>query len=369
MHNRLKSIARAFHRALPVLVLAAITTGCATNSKSTWKFANLDPRQTLGWKKDETEKPEPQVPTRLVATWTEAVLNTVGEQPKRGFGGRTAFFNRESDDPVRVEGQLVVYAFDETARKSHETQPTRKYIFPADEVVRHESGSALGPAYSFWLPWDEVGGPQKNISLIARFEPKAGPIVIGEQTRHFLPGTSLDAQAPQYARDHRADMLNGVRLASYSDPAAQGPVPDLAESLASQAETSGESLGKKPMTTSTIPLPPRLATALKEQQSRQATALDASGSAPLPLSQLSTMPASGTLDPSEPRGLSPRSTAPQSAAPSTQAPAEAATQSPARPTSARRAQPAGPGSLRDSLLSTLPAQARQSSQAARAPAR
>jgi hypothetical protein len=190
--------------------------GCATDSKNKWKFANLDPRRTLGWKKDDAEKPEPQVPTRLVATWAEAVLNTAGEKPKRGFGGRIVFFNRETDDPVRVDGQLVVYAFDETARKSHETQPTRKYIFPADEVVRHESDSALGPAYSFWLPWDEVGGPQKNISLIARFEPTGGPIVIGEQTRHFLPGTSLDAQAPQYARGARARVGSGraTRLAS-----------------------------------------------------------------------------------------------------------------------------------------------------------
>jgi hypothetical protein len=365
MLNRLGSIAGAFQRTLPLLLLVAITTGCAAGSKNKWKFANLDPRRTFGGKKDEAEKPEPQAPTRLVATWTEAVLNTAGEKPKRGFGGRVAFFNRESDDPVRVDGQLVVYAFDETARKSHETQPTRKYIFPAAEVVRHESNSALGPAYSFWLPWDEVGGPQKNISLIARFEPTGGPIVIGEQTRHFLPGTSLDAQAPQYARDHRADMLNGVRLASYSDPAAQGPVPDLAEPLASQAETSGGSLGKKPMTTSTIPLPPRLATALKEQHTHQAASLDASGSASLPLSQLSTMPASGILGPGEPVRAAPR----PSIVPATQAPAEAPKQSPARPTASRRAQPAAPGSLRDSLLSTLPAQARQSSQAAPAPAR
>ena len=95
---------------------------------------------------------------------------------------------REKDDPVRVEGQLVVYAFDETDRAPHETQPTRRYIFPKDEFARHESDSKLGASYSVWLPWDEAGGPSKKISLIARFEPEGGPIVLGEQTRHMLPG-------------------------------------------------------------------------------------------------------------------------------------------------------------------------------------
>ncbi len=361
LHNSAKAGANRW--VTPVLILLAATAlGCAGNSKNKWTFANLDPRSTLGWKKDEPAKPEPQVPTRLVATWTEAVLNTAGEKSKRGFGGRIAFFNRDSDDPVRVDGQLVVYAFDETARKSHETQPTRKYIFPADEVVRHESDSALGPAYSFWLPWDEVGGPQKNVSLIARFEPKGGPIVIGEQTRHFLPGGRLDAQPPQLARDHRADMLNGVRLASYADPAAEGAIPDLAEPFTSPGETSAASAGKKPMVTSTIPLPARLASALKEQPSHHAAGVNTNESASLPLSQLSTMRASGTLGPGEPVPVA----LPQTAVPSATAPAEAPRQTPSRPTAARRA---APGSLRDSLLATLPAQARQASQAANAPAR
>jgi hypothetical protein len=351
-------------RTMVVLLLAAASLGCATDSKSNWKFASLDPRRTLGWN-EEKDKPEPQVPTRLVATWTEAVLNKAGEQPKRGFGGRIAFFTRETDDPVRVDGQLVVYAFDESDRKSHETHPTRRYVFPADEVTRHESETALGPAYSFWLPWDEVGGPQKNISLIARFEPRGGPIVIGEQTRHFLPGSNLDAQPPQLARDHRTDMLNGIRLASYTDPAQQTPAPDLAEPRATQGRAHEELTGKPPVSTTTIPLPPRLATVLKEQ-ARQ-SAVDSSAAAQLPLSHQSTLRPTGTLGPGEPvRAPLPQAIAPQSPA----MPADDVEKpSAARAATARRAPAAGTGSLRDSLLSTLPAQARQSAQGAPAPAR
>ncbi len=153
-----------------------------------WKFTkrSLDIRRVVGLKKDEPTPP--QVPTRLVSTWTDTILNQQGEKSQRGFGGRLLFFNEEGEDPIRVEGQLVVYAYDERGRAAHETHPTRRYIFPAEQFVRHESEAAIGSSYSVWLPWDAVGGEQKNISLIARFESKAGPLIVGEQTKHLLPG-------------------------------------------------------------------------------------------------------------------------------------------------------------------------------------
>jgi hypothetical protein len=336
--------------ALLLFLLTATAIGCASDSKK-WKFATWDVRKAVGLKKEE-EKPEPEVPTRLVATWTETVLNTAGEKPKRGFGGRIAFFKRESDDPIRVDGQLVVYAFDETSRPSHETHPTRKYIFPADEFVRHEGDSKIGTSYSFWLPWDEVGGSQRNISLIARFEPKEGPIVIGEQTKHFLPGTALDAQAPQLAGGERSDVVNAVRLAAYSQQAAAA-VPDLAEPPA--AAKGGPTMPDKlQMSTATIALPSRLGAALKENT----TAFDARETAALPLSQLSSMKSQQPSVATPLQQPESATAAPQAVAPT--APPE----EPARPTAAAAA---APGSLRDSLLGTLPAQARQS--APKAPGR
>ena len=116
------------------------------------------------------------------------MLHQGGKKPQRGFGGRLIFYGEDNEKPVLVDGQLVVYAFDESNREATDNKPTRRYVFPADQVARRMSKSELGPSYSFWLPWDEVGGPQTEISLIPRFEPKEGPIVIGEQTKHLLAG-------------------------------------------------------------------------------------------------------------------------------------------------------------------------------------
>ena len=341
MRNLFTSAMNRLPVGLLLICVATACFGCASQPKKEAKLAAWDVRRV--WTKEE-EKPEPQVPSRLVATWTETVLNKAGQKPLRGFGGRIAFFKQASEDPVRVDGQLVVYAFDETSRASHETHPSRKFIFPAEEVVRHESDSKVGTSYSFWLPWDEVGGPQRNISLITRFEPKGGPIVMGEQTKHFLPGASPDVlPAPQLAGEGRSEVVNAVRLATYSGQAAAA-VPDLADPPVDEAT------GTRPqMSTATIALPRGLGLAAGQQPSTVIAAPAAGG---LPLSQLSS------LGKGAPAALVAGERVPATPLP---AAVEAA-----RPTAAATvaAGPAAPGSLRDSLLGTLPARAKQSAPAA-----
>jgi hypothetical protein len=167
-----------------VLALSAVllTTGCRGPWSKDWKMADMF---KAPWGEEEDA---PVAPRRIVGTWTDAVLHQGTGKPQRGFGGRLIFYSDDTEKPVLVEGQVVVYAFDETNREATDNKPTRRYVFPADQVARRMSKSELGPSYSFWLPWDEVGGSQTEISLVARFEPTEGPIVVGEQTKHLLPG-------------------------------------------------------------------------------------------------------------------------------------------------------------------------------------
>ncbi len=226
-----------------LLITTLVTTfvtgvGCSSLNTGNWKFANsLDVRRAMWWK---SGKPEPQLPVRLVSTWTDTVLHKPGQKSQRGFGGRLAFFGRESDDPVCVDGQLVVYAYDEANCDPRSGQPTRRFIFPREQFTRHYSESTLGPSYSVWLPWDAVGGPRKNISLIARFEPYQGQLIVGEQTRHLLPGTALAGDAP-------ADQpgMSEIQLAQHT--MAAGVESRAGNSLAKTSESP-----RREMTTTSI---------------------------------------------------------------------------------------------------------------------
>ena len=229
----------------PLLVAALLAgVGCA------WKgpknpvadgFNGVKQKVGLASKEDK-----PRVPTRVVSSWTNTVLNQSGKKPQRGFGGRLSFFNDDSEDPIRVAGRLVVYAFNETDQQTSQMQATRRYIFPADQLAKHESDTALGPSYSFWLPWDEEGGPMKQISLIVRFEPEGGAALLGEQTRHLLPGTSGPADQP-------VSPFSGTNVQT-----AQ-LVPEVAPQSAvrqtSAAEDNPAEKLKQRMQVATIPLP------------------------------------------------------------------------------------------------------------------
>jgi len=230
--------------------LAAV--GCRAPKASDFKPSKLFSMKS-SWPWRDREEPEEGTPVRVVGTWTDTVLTQAGQKPQRGFGGRLVFYEKNNDKPILVDGQLVVYAFDETGRDPTDNKPTRRYVFPPDQVPRHMSMSEIGASYSFWLPWDEAGGPRTEVSLICRFEPKGSAVITSEQTRHLLPGTlaphstTASRQPPQLpegipsrpARPTLESLLNdrrpdgGTQLASF-----ESSVGSTVEANPTKVETS-----------------------------------------------------------------------------------------------------------------------------------
>jgi hypothetical protein len=152
---------------------------------------DFDLRKNIPWGAGADGELEP--PVKLAAMWTDTVLNSSNAPSTRGFGGRLMFYAADNSKPMEVKGTLEVYAFDETDRDPENTRPDRKYVFTPEQFEKHHSKSALGHSYSVWLPWDVAGGPQREISLLVRFTPHKGPIVVGEASKQILPGvTSTD---------------------------------------------------------------------------------------------------------------------------------------------------------------------------------
>ena len=118
------------------------------------------------------------------------------------------FYEGKNEEPIKVDGTLVVYAFDETNRDANNARPDRKYVFTPQQLPLHYSKSKVGHSYSVWMPWDEVGGVQKEITLIVRFQPKEeAPVAISDPCRQLLPGRveTARAQCPREFSSRRAD--------------------------------------------------------------------------------------------------------------------------------------------------------------------
>ncbi|MEM6330549.1 MAG: hypothetical protein AAF790_09905 [Planctomycetota bacterium] len=230
------------------LLVACVASGCQSlgGQREFTLAEKLDIPNGVPWKADKP--PQPGTPSRIAATWTDAVRQQPGKGAERGFGGRLYFYGAKDVEPIAVEGQLVVYAFDETGREPTDNRPSRRFVFPAEQFVKHQSESEFGVSYSVWLPWGDVNGPTADVSLIARFEPlTGGSLVVSEQATSRLPGLLGEPLGVSRTSVERSELKPAIQQASHQ----QGPGPAAGRDGAiPPAEPSG-----RRMETTSIQLP------------------------------------------------------------------------------------------------------------------
>lgn len=135
---------------------------------------------------------EPPTPDRILPVWTDSVLHQPNQPGVRGFGGRIYFYAKDNTEPIEVDGSLAVYVFDAEDLNVSAQQPLRKFVYTADQFKTHMSKTSIGPSYSVWLPWGEVGGPPRRLSLITRFEGRQGGTTLSDPTIKLLPGIPVN---------------------------------------------------------------------------------------------------------------------------------------------------------------------------------
>jgi hypothetical protein len=137
------------------------------------------------------------IPVKMAVIWSPAVFNQVGKQSTRGFGGRLYFYDHKNE-PVAVEGQLVVYVYNDSSPGGENKTPEKKFAFTPEQFTQHYSPTQLGASYSIWVPWDPVGSPQVQLTLIPIFTSAGGQLVIGESAHNMLPGPAAPTGELQY---------------------------------------------------------------------------------------------------------------------------------------------------------------------------
>jgi hypothetical protein len=160
---------------------------------------------TTHWSGAKTEQP---LAARMVVSWKNDMQKKAGKNMLRGFQGKVQFFAADpkkpaGKDPAKVpaanpkgipaDGTLTVYAFEETPDGKEGAGPSKKYVFPAKELKRVHREGPEGHEYDIWLAWDKVGGAERHIRLLARFDPAAGgQVVMSENSREVLPGLRIE---------------------------------------------------------------------------------------------------------------------------------------------------------------------------------
>jgi hypothetical protein len=170
----------------------------------------LDVASTLRWPGAKTEQP---LAARMTVTWKNDIQKKSGKNMLRGFEGKVQFF--AADPPklsgkdsaktpeskpksIPAEGMLTVYAFEESPDGKEGAGPSKKYVFPAKELRRVHRDGPEGHEYDIWLAWDKVGGNERHIRLLARFDPAGGgQVVMSDNSREVLPGMTIQYASGQ----------------------------------------------------------------------------------------------------------------------------------------------------------------------------
>ena len=196
-----------------LLMVVTSLTGCQSLRERTDALKDSS-RDLISWHRKESKKAA-NVPAKMVAIWSESTMYGPGQKPTRGLGGRIYVYNR-NHQPIKVDGELVVYAYqDEEGEGGEHVKPDRKYAFSPEELEQFYSPSEFGPSYSVWLPWDEVGGNTQSISVVPVIKTEEGQALVGDHSRNILPGRNNSAIA---RRDRNGrDQSDGVRRVSYEN--------------------------------------------------------------------------------------------------------------------------------------------------------
>ena len=196
MNNRIANVAFSIFAAIFLIDCA----GCST----------LNMKKSLPWQKETTTP----IPDRILTIWTDTIRHEPGKPGVRGFGGRV-FFYGEDRDPIKVDGSVSVYVFDDDDRSS--AAPKRKYVFDAANLEKHYSKCRLGHSYSFWIPWGNVTGPTKKLSLISRFDGASGGTVYSQAAKKLLPGVEQRLLEKNGNGNERANDFPEVAKVSFDD--------------------------------------------------------------------------------------------------------------------------------------------------------
>jgi hypothetical protein len=205
-----------------ICLLALLAVGCKAPAVPSWTTS------WLGTSPPEVTESKYPKPVRVAAVWSPAVLNTAGKKPTRGFGGRLYFYDA-ANEAVPVEGQLVVYGYNDTVPSTNGKTPDRKFAFTPEHFTEHYSPTELGASYSVWIPWDEVGGEQLEINLVPIFTATSGQLIVGQSSKNLLPGPTTVSKngkiermllpQPQLNFATGGSAPSGVQQASYQDGA------------------------------------------------------------------------------------------------------------------------------------------------------
>ena len=241
MRNR--TMVRSVQVSVSVLVYLLLVSGCSTP---------LSVKQMQA--KNPLAKNAPKTPVKMVDAWNSYAQATSDGTVLRGMAGRVHFYDdHNGDKTVKVDGDLTVYVFDSNEADLAHTKPLKIFQFKAGTLDKHYSNQQpIGHGYNFFLPIDEVGGEEKSLSIIARFDNHLDEkIVMSQPVNTVLAGRKADRQVEPTIREF---LDSQSLIAETNRSMTAGLNASAIQQVAHITETTVSESERPRISTTTIPL-------------------------------------------------------------------------------------------------------------------
>lgn len=104
----------------------------------------------------------------IVCLWEPAEGVGLDGLPTRGFAGQILFFRSGKPEPIRVDGDVWIYVFDDQGTSEEQARPMHQFEFPAAVWNTYLQKTNLGSAYQLFIPYTRKGVNLANCALRVR---------------------------------------------------------------------------------------------------------------------------------------------------------------------------------------------------------
>ena len=156
----------------------------------------------------------------IVCLWEPAEGVGLDGLPTRGFAGQILFFRPGKPEPIRVDGDVWVYVFDDQGTPDEQSRPLHQFEFPSAAWNAFLCKTNLGPAYQLFIPYTRKGVHLANCAIRVRLTAAGRTPVYSKLANVQLPGKQADPDA-------EGDLTLPVATPD-TPPASETTVPDLA---------------------------------------------------------------------------------------------------------------------------------------------
>lgn len=152
------------------LVLTTTICGCTHTTDSLVASAKSSVAQVTGGQAHPVAK--------ILCLWEASQGQAPDGTSSKGAAGQILFFAARNPTPIKVDGRIDIYQFDNHGTVEEQSKPIHKFTFDSGAWNAHLTDGVLGPSYNVFIPHMRKTSFQTNCTMKIKFTPADGGMPI-----------------------------------------------------------------------------------------------------------------------------------------------------------------------------------------------